>query len=173
MKELFKALAAFQHDCPSIKKTKNNDFGKFKYTDLSDVVEVIKPLLKLHGLGYYQVMEKTTLKTVLFHVESGEQIESIIDMPQGIILKGMNEFQVMGSSISYIRKYQLTAILGVVSDEKSIDSLAPSQPREKKPITPERFAKALVAIEKGEAKKDDLFNFNLTDEQKQVLSNLK
>lgn len=169
MKNLFKALAEFQHECPSIKKTKNNDFGKFKYTDLSDVVEVIKPLLKKHGLGYYQVMDKQILRTVLFHVESGELIESAIEMPQGIILKGMNEFQVMGSSISYIRKYQLTAILGVVSDEKSIDSLVSQEPKPKQKITQDRFEKALIAIQEGKAKVSDLDKFELSEVQQSAL----
>ena len=170
MKNLFKALASFQQECPTVKKTKNNDFGKFKYTDLADVVEVAKPLLQKHGLGYYQVMDMQVLRTVLFHVESGETIESAVEMPQGIVLKGMNEFQVMGSSISYIRKYQLTAILGIVSDEKSIDSLLPQEPRKKQPISVDRFEKALVAIQEGKAKKEDLLKFDLTEVQQSALN---
>jgi len=129
MKNLLKAIADFQFECPAIKKEKNNDFGKFKYTDLSDVLQVIKPLLQKHGLGFYQITESDTideLVTVLFHVESGETLESRLKMDLNVELRGMNKYQVMGSAISYSRKYALTAILGIVSDERSIDELKPS-----------------------------------------------
>ena len=176
MKNLFKSLAEFQYECGTIKKTKSNDFGKYKYTDLSDVVEYIKPLLQKHGLAYYQVMNSTnSLVTTLFHVETAEKLDSIINMPLDVELKGMNKYQVMGSAISYIRKYQLCAILGIVSDEKSIDSLEKDeQPKAKKAkIDNARFNKAIEAIKNGEYQIEKLIEtFDLDASQLKQITEL-
>lgn len=171
MKNLFKSLAAFQYECPTIKKTKSNDFGKYKYTDLSDVTEAIKPLLQKHGLAYFQTMDSNNvMKTTLFHVESAELLDSFITMPLDVELKGMNKYQVMGSAISYIRKYQLCSILGIVSDEKSIDSL-PTQPVKKDNIDSKRFGDAILKIKEGKFTREQLESrFELTKEQKEILN---
>jgi len=115
MKNLFKALAAFQQDCPVILKD-TTGYG-YKYADLPQIFNVINPLLKKHGLGFYQSVEAKQLKTVVFHIESGELIESCADIPQEVSLKGMNDFQVLGSAITYMRRYQLSSMLGIVTDK--------------------------------------------------------
>jgi hypothetical protein len=73
-------------------------------------------LLEKHGLCFTQVLQGTSLKTIIFHIESGEQIESIIDIPQNVELKGMNAFQVLGSAITYLRRYSLSSALGLITD---------------------------------------------------------
>jgi hypothetical protein len=170
MKHLLKSLAAFQYECPTIKKTKSNDFGKYKYTDLSDVTEAIKPLLQKHGLAYFQTMDSNNvMKTTLFHVESAELLDSFITMPLDVELKGMNKYQVMGSAISYIRKYQLCSILGIVSDEKSIDSLEPQKPKEQT-LDNKRFTDALKAINEGKITIEKLKEkFQLSEAQEKAL----
>ena len=170
MKHLLKSLAEFQYECPTIKKTKSNDFGKYKYTDLSDVTEAIKPLLQKHGLAYFQTMDSNNvMKTTLFHVESAELLDSFITMPLDVELKGMNKYQVMGSAISYIRKYQLCSILGIVSDEKSIDSLEPQKPKEQT-LDNKRFTDALKAINEGKITIEKLKEkFQLTEAQEKAL----
>jgi hypothetical protein len=121
MKNLFKSLAAFQQECPVILKD-TSGYG-YKYADLPAILEVINPLLKKHGLGFYQCVcedqcdGKDRLETVVFHSESGEQIESSSVIPQNVQLKGMNDFQVLGSAITYLRRYQLSAMLGIVTDK--------------------------------------------------------
>ena len=170
MKHLLKSLAEFQYECPTIKKTKSNDFGKYKYTDLSDVTEAIKPLLQKHGLAYFQTMDSNNvMKTTLFHVESAELLDSFITMPLDVELKGMNKYQVMGSAISYIRKYQLCSILGVVSDEKSIDSLEAQKPKEQT-LDNKRFTDALKAINEGKITIEKLKEkFQLSEAQEKAL----
>jgi hypothetical protein len=169
MKNLFKALAEFQQECPVIKKERNNDFGKFKYTDLTDVVIVIKPLLKNHGLGYYQSIESDNLKTVIFHIESGETIESNAKMELHHQLKGMNQYQVAGSAISYFRKYSLCALLGIVSDERSLDDTQPNEKKQKPKFPQDRFENGLTKVGNGEltaeAFKKALEGFELTELQ--------
>lgn len=115
MKELYKALAAFQAEVPTIKKNASG-YG-YKFADLEEINNVIKPLLTKHGLGYIQPLQGTSVQTVVFHVESGESIESLTEIPQGVELKGQNTFQVGGSAITYYRRYSLASFFGLVTDE--------------------------------------------------------
>ena len=114
MKNLFKSLANFQQEVPVI--IKNSQGYGYQFADLPKIFEVINPLLKKHGLGFTQLIEEQSIITVLFHVESGERLDSKTDIPQGVTLKGMNDFQVLGSAITYIRRYALSSALGLVTD---------------------------------------------------------
>ena len=115
MKALYKALADFQAEVPTIKKN-STSYG-YKYADLEEITKVIIPLLKKHGLGFTQPLDGSSIKTILFHTESGESIESTLEIPQDVELKGQNQFQVLGSAITYLRRYSLASVLGLVTDE--------------------------------------------------------
>lgn len=115
MKNLYKALAAFQQEVPVIHKG-TSGYG-YSYADLPAIFEVINPLLKKHGMGFWQAVDGTQVKTTVFHIESGEEITSATDIPQNVSLAKMNDFQVLGSAITYIRRYALSAMLGLVTDK--------------------------------------------------------
>ena len=70
-------------------------------------------------------------------------------IPENVSLKGMNEYQVLGSAITYIRRYALSSLLGIVTD-KDTDAATPKQVR--KPVlnaaTP-AFEKALKFVREG------------------------
>jgi hypothetical protein len=111
---IFKALADFQQECPVIHKG-TTGYG-YTYADLPQILEVINPLLKKHSLGFTQMLEGSGLRTILFHTKSGQYLESFCDIP-ATSLKGMNDFQAIGSGITYFRRYALSAALGVVTDK--------------------------------------------------------
>lgn len=119
MKNLYKALAKFQQEVPVIHKD-TQGYG-YTYTNLTNILTTINPILKKHGLGFTQLIEGTGLKTIIFHCESGETLESTADIPQNVVLKGMNPFQVLGSANTYIRRYALSSALGLITD-KDIDA---------------------------------------------------
>ncbi len=115
MKNIYKAIADFQQEVPVI--FKEDDGYNYKYATLKTIYEMINPLLKKHGLGFYQAVNGTNIKTVVFHVESAETIESDTAIPQGVQLNKMNDFQVLGSAITYLRRYTLSSLLGLVTDK--------------------------------------------------------
>jgi hypothetical protein len=115
MKNLFKSLSDFQQDCPIIHKSTQG--YSYSYADLPTIFTIINPLLKKHGLGFTQPIIGSVIQTIVFHVESGESITSEIQIQEGVVLKGMNEFQVLGSGITYLRRYALSSILGIVTDK--------------------------------------------------------
>ena len=75
MKNIYKALANFQQEVPTIHKG-TAGYG-YSYADLTAIYKIINPLMKKHGLGFTQPIVNSQMKTILFHVESGESIESI------------------------------------------------------------------------------------------------
>ena len=113
-KELFKALFAFQQEVKPIFKG-TTGYG-YRYSDLTEIDTVIKPILAKHGLGYIQPLNEDKVETIVYHAESGEMINSIITIPQNVTLKGMNDFQVLGSGITYLRRYSLSSLLGLITD---------------------------------------------------------
>jgi hypothetical protein len=117
MKNLFKALAAFQQEVPAIHEG-TKGYG-YTYSDLKTIFKVINPILAKHNLGFTQLVQGDSIKTIIFHTESGENIETECLMPENVQLKGMNAFQVAGSAITYYRRYSLSAALGLVTDVDS------------------------------------------------------
>ena len=67
---IYKALAGFQQECPTIHKA--TKAHQYSYADLPTILEVINPLLAKHGLGFTQLLQGNSIQTVLFHVETGE-----------------------------------------------------------------------------------------------------
>ena len=114
-KSLFKSLASFQQEVPVIHK-ETKGYG-YSYADLPTIFNIINPLLAKHQLGFTQPIMGDCVKTIVFHIETGESIESLTDIPKGVQLAKMNDFQVLGSAITYIRRYALSSILGLVTDK--------------------------------------------------------
>ena len=172
MKHLFKSLAEFQQEVPTIHKA-TQGYG-YTYADLPKIFEVINPLLKKHGLGFTQLIHGTDLITIVFHVESGETLESKTSIPQNVAIKGMNDFQVLGSAITYLRRYALSSALGLVTD-KDTDAGGEQVKTEKTEtkkvaIDDKRLAKAIKAISEGGYTMDELTKtFELTPEQLKTL----
>jgi hypothetical protein len=174
MKHLLKSLAAFQQEVKVIHKA-TQGYG-YSYADLPKIFDEINPLLQKHGLGFTQLINTKEgvnyLATVVFHVESGEQIESNCMIPY-VQLKGMNDFQSFGSGITYFRRYCLSSMLGLVTD-KDTDASGEQVKTKKKPkIDNDRLEKAIAAVKSGKYELADIpLNFDLTDEQIEMLGKI-
>lgn len=89
----------------------------FSYATLAAIWEVIRVPLASNGLSVVQlptvdcVNGRVSVETRLLH-ESGESLASVCELP--VVQKTP---QGIGSIISYARRYGLSAMLGVVSDE--------------------------------------------------------
>lgn len=145
MKNLIKSLSAFQNECPIIHKdTKGHNYT---YADLPQIFSTINPLMKKHGLCFSQLLENDGIRTILFHVESGESLESYTIIPK-VKLGNMNDFQAMGSGYTYFRRYCLSSILGLVTD-KDTDAAGVQAPAKETP----KQSVSISAAELGEVKR--------------------
>tara|TARA_R110002020_G_scaffold283158_1_gene498884 strand:+ start:11017 stop:11559 length:543 start_codon:yes stop_codon:yes gene_type:complete len=168
-KSIYKSLAAFQQECPVIHKG-TKGYG-YSYSDLPTIFKVINPLLKKHKLGFTQLINEGCIETILFHVDTGQTITSKTSIPEDVNLKGMNQFQVLGSAVTYIRRYALSSMLGIVTD-KDTDAAGEQIPNKKK-LSTDRFQKGLDKIESGLITKESFLNmlvgYDLTEVQKAAI----
>lgn len=119
--ELLKALSVFQGALDNVKKEKSGH--GYKYATLGHCIDAAKSHLKDNGLSVVQLMGNddkgnTTMETVLGH-SSGEYISSYCVLPIAKLAGGGagNPAQVMGASITYMRRYQYAAIIGLAQDD--------------------------------------------------------
>lgn len=114
--ELAKALASFHSEVKQPLKDKANPFFKSKYVPLENVVESITAIAPKHGLSFLQYpinqQEKVGIVTILMH-SSGEYIETDPVFAQ----PAKNDPQATGSVITYLKRYSLSAVFGITSDE--------------------------------------------------------
>ena len=116
--KLLPALMKFQAECPPIPKDKENPYFKNKetgkkamYADLQSIVEATRKPLSDNGLSVLQLVNKSSLMTTLHHT-SGQQLESEMDL-----LNDKNNMQGLGSAITYARRYAMSTILGIVTED--------------------------------------------------------
>lgn len=114
--ELSKAFAKMQKELEQPFKNANNPFFKSKYVPLENVVDSITKASSKHGLSFTQFPSSdengnVTVGTMVMH-ESGEWIEY-----DPICMKPVkNDPQAIGSAITYAKRYALSAIFGITSD---------------------------------------------------------
>ena len=127
IKNIAIALGKFQSSCPTINKN-TKGYG-YKYADLPYIMETITPILKDCDLSFTQLVGgddgKVSVTTVLIHTKSGESFDTTISANVSANKGGMSEIQAVGSIITYLRRYSLSAILGIVTDE-DIDGHVPT-----------------------------------------------
>jgi hypothetical protein len=116
IKNIADALSKFQGEIENPKNTADNPFFKSKYAPLQDVLNLVRPKLAKYGLSILQFPsgdgEKIVIHSLLMH-SSGEWIEM-----EPLILKAEKATaQGAGSAITYGRRYALSAILGISSED--------------------------------------------------------
>jgi len=166
-----------------VPKNRLNSFSKFKYRNLEDIMEGVKPLLVEHGLtltltdDLVQIGDRYYIKaTATISDGKTEQVTTAFAR-EPEIKKGMDEPQITGTASSYARKYALAGLL-LLDDAEDIDSMdnreeprkSPSKsPRESddkiwldeggdgvKGTTRETFIKVEEAVKSGRVKPADL-----------------
>lgn len=108
-----KALSQFQAKIGKVTKDATNPFFNSKYATLSNILETIKMPLIDSGLSFTQFPTgQNGLTTVLMHSDSGEYMQTDYFMNPS-----KSDPQAQGSAISYMRRYALSAVLGLNIDE--------------------------------------------------------
>jgi len=118
-------LIKFQAEMPEVKldatvkvKTKTGQTYFFKYATLANIRKTAFPVLTKNNLCVSQIFQGNKLLTMLLD-KSGEYL--ISEMP--IDFRGGN-MQELGSRITYLKRYSLVAILGIVAEEDDDANIA-------------------------------------------------
>jgi hypothetical protein len=111
MNNLLTALIKAKKEFKSIVKSANNPFYKSKYATLDTILDSVEPALLNNGLILVQPVIENNLYTRLYHAESGEYLESIYILPE------LSDPQKLGSAITYARRYGVSAMLSLSTDD--------------------------------------------------------
>ena len=120
-------------------KNQYNAFGKYKYRNLEDILEAVKPLLYgskltlvicdepvLHG-------DRTYIRATAILVDTEKPEEKIINIAyarEALTKKGQDDSQITGATSSYARKYCLNGLF-LIDDTKDADSMDNKKPEAK------------------------------------------
>ncbi len=121
--QLATALAAAQAVMSHATKNLTNPHFQNRYADLAAIVEAVREPLAKNGLSFTQTMGNRylpdgngngmvffALVTTLLH-KSGQWISSDYPLPSGA------KPQELGSALTYARRYSLSSICGIASEE--------------------------------------------------------
>lgn len=160
--EISKALIELNKVIVNPKNSTENPFFKKKYAPLSDILSEVRPVMA--GLGLVVIQDTTSeenrigIQTMILH-SSGQYIKSNIMY----IKSDKDNAQGQGSAITYGRRYQLSAMLSIASEDDDDGNDASTQNQQKtaqKPVktehpkadvTPEALKndKGKIVLEKG------------------------
>ena len=116
------ALAKAQSEFEAVAKVHHNPFLKNHYATLDDIIAAVRGPLSSNGLSFVQPLSSTdtgwVLETIVMH-ESGEWLGCSSVIPTLADNKGVNALQSFGGSLTYMRRYMLSALLGVNTEEDS------------------------------------------------------
>lgn len=145
--ELAAALAAFQAEMPTVAKgqtakVKTRDGGDYTYTyaDLADVTRAAAPILARHGLAFVCLPGPAGLVGMLVHT-SGQRLTAVLP------INGSTPQQI-GSSLTYMRRYLLGCMTGIVTDDDDDGRQAegaPPTPQKRAPARPRAEGRPPVA----------------------------
>jgi hypothetical protein len=135
--ELAKALAKAQGAIKPAEKDSINPHFKNRYADLASMWAACREALSSNGLSVLQLPTDTqpgycTLETVLLHT-SGEHIISTAS-----IRLGQDTAQGYGSALTYLRRYALAALVGIVADDDDDGNATQPRPQQQKSSAPKR-----------------------------------
>jgi hypothetical protein len=152
------AMARFRTCCPSIFKTKNGHNSK--YAPLSEIVDGIKDAEMQCGLDHTWRTEQSDkdikVSCRVTHLDGHYEETSLIAAPDGSGSK--NAIQAIGSTVSYLQRYTLCALLGIATQDMDNDGNGNGGPKE--PASQQRLIDMLIddACKRFTAKKRTLLS---------------
>ena len=150
IRELAQALIKVQQQLQPATKDANNSFTKSNYATLNSVMDSCREALLSNGIWLCQYPVPAEpgylgLVTKLTHAESGQWQSSLAVVPLP-----KSDPQGVGISMTYIRRYALSAMLGIITEEDTGGELSPD-----KANRPQRQKNAVTTPQRDKKVQDD------------------
>ena len=140
-------LIKVQSALESVGKSSLNPHFKNKYANLTNILSVVKPALNSNNFFLTQKIlikdSSEVLKTEITH-KSGQVLES--EAPLNIADR--NNPQKYGSAITYMRRYSLTALLGIEEEDDDGQKATQQKVPVDRPLNPAEIATIQKMIDK-------------------------
>ena len=124
MESLFKALVKAQSEMKGVAKSANNPHFKSKYATLDGIIDMARPVLASHGLA---IIQNTICNDVGAGVHTYIVHESGASFDCGDLVLPLGRTggaQGAGSSITYARRYALSAALAISTEDDDDGNVA-------------------------------------------------
>lgn len=140
------AMANFREKAPAIARTRTGH--NIKYAGLSESLDIIQPLLSQFGLSHQwktkQDGNMITVECTVTHRQGHSESTSLSSAPDTSGSK--NAIQAIGSTVSYLSRYTLFAILGLSSREMDDNGDSAGGKKDEVPRISERQYLDLLAL---------------------------
>ena len=143
------AMSNFREECPTINRGRSVEHNKTKFAGLAESIEAIRPFLSKYGLSHQwktkQEGANITVECTVTHRMGHSESTSLAASPDKS--GGKNDIQAIGSTVSYLERYTLYAILGLSSREMDDDGKGAGKKQEVELITEQQATDMLALIE--------------------------
>jgi ERF superfamily len=128
--EFDKAMAAFQAECPIIKKTKgvrtNTGEIAYKFAPLESIVDQVKSILTKHGFSYSvdQPVARQGYVKVAVTVKhtAGHSEVTCVELPLGNKTGIMSQTQVEAAALTFAKRYAFCNAFGILTGDDDTDA---------------------------------------------------
>jgi len=152
--EIGAALAKAQGELENASKNAVNPHFRSRYSDLAELLNVIRPVLSKHGIAITQHPSydggHVYVETMLVH-SSGQWIRSVISCPVG-----KADAQGVGSAITYMRRYSSAAAVGISQEDDDGNAASVSHAVEQVPAPEVKLDPAILAALEAAKTTDEL-----------------
>lgn len=166
-KSINEKLFALQNEIGAISKDAKNPFYNSKYFDINSLIKQLQPLLQKHRLLLLQPIEESLVYTRIVCVDSGEYVVA------GMKLPDLADIQKLGGAVTYLRRYTLSSLLGLQSEEDD-DGTSAKIVKQGSKLSQDLFMNAVNAYKsKPKEVKEYLRKYTLDEVQLNILNKNK
>ena len=166
-KSINEKLFALQNEIGVISKDAKNPFYKNKYFDINSLIKQLQPLFQKHRLLLLQPIEESLVYTRIVCVDSGEYVVA------GMKLPDLADIQKLGGAVTYLRRYTLSSLLGLQSEEDD-DGTSAKIVKQGSKLSQDLFMNAVNAYKsKPKEVKEYLRKYTLDEVQLNILNKNK
>lgn len=133
-----RAMAAFQMECPVIKKTKEvktNDGDKaYKYAPIESIIIQVRSVIRKHGFSYSvntETRENEVKSICRVTHEQGHTESSEMTVPVVLGTKIMSNAQKVAASLTFAKRYAFCNAFGIMTGDEDTDGIDPDLRDEK------------------------------------------
>jgi len=141
--KIYEKLLNAKKSIGKVHKNAKNPHFKNSYADVNSLIETVEPILLENGLLLLQPVLNGKVITRIVDVETGENVESIMELPT------LTNPQQMGSAITYYRRYTLQSLLSLQADDDDGNAASKPQPKAKPTLFPLSLFVTLIKAPKG------------------------
>ena len=148
--KIFAAVVALQSEINNPKKSKQGH--GYKYAELAQIIELSRDPLATNGLAVAQyctaIDGQSYLVTQMIH-SSGQWLRGYYPLEKAG-MRAVNDAQQMGAAMTYARRYNLAAILGVAQEDDDAASIPAQRKQQSQHQQQQQLQKVAVDVLEGQ-----------------------